>query len=410
MIPLRVLTRPDHLQTVFKDSDRHSKAANNNSGHLMSQLLGKCVGLISGDEWKTVWTSVEVPFLRKNATDYVPLVVRHIRKHFDELRTAQPESRLSQGLLDPAEDLKLLPFWVVGEVIYGELSEAQVAELRSLAPVREELFKHVIKGGVSRFAWARFLPTEANRLLTAFRQRWAAFNDGVYERAVAMGTNPPIVGMYELVRQGSMTREHLLHTLDESLYANLDVTTGGISWTIVFLAAYPEYQAKLRDELRDKYGGDAHRYALGSSSLLACCVAESARLKPLAAFSVPQSAPTERVVDGYVIPAGTDFIVDSIGLNVRHPFWGKDAERYRPERFLEKGALEMRYLYWRFGFGPRQCMGKYVADIIIRGLVIHLLENYDLALLGGEKQDQWGRNPEVWIDHPKMLIECVKKA
>ncbi|TID00229.1 Cytochrome P450 monooxygenase roqR [Colletotrichum higginsianum] len=148
--------------------------------------------------------------------------------------------------------------------------------------------------------------------------------------------------------------------LDEAIYANLDVTTGGISWNLVFLAAHPEYQDLLAAELAARNGSpdERRRYILGNSTLLAACIAESSRLRPLAAFSVPQSAPTERRVDGYRIPAGTDFIVDSYGLNLRSGFWGPDAATYRPQRFLEKGALEMRYHFWRFGFGPRQCMAN----------------------------------------------------
>jgi hypothetical protein len=40
---------------------------------------------------------------------------------------------IGQGLIDPAEDLKLLPFWVVAEIIYGELSTEMEEQLRELA-------------------------------------------------------------------------------------------------------------------------------------------------------------------------------------------------------------------------------------------------------------------------------------
>ncbi|KAI0114676.1 putative cytochrome P450 monooxygenase [Hypoxylon sp. NC0597] len=404
MRPEIVLTRPEHLRNVFKDSDKHFKAVNNNSGYFMSQLLGKCVGLISGEEWKSVRTCVEHPFLRKSAAEYVPLVKKHIKMHFDELWQYRS---LSEELLDPAEDLKLLPFWIVAEVFYGQLTPAMMAELREMAPEREALFKEVIKGGISRFSFSRYLPTKANQSLANFLTRWRVFNNKAYELALASGiTTAPIVQMYELVRKGTMTSDQLLQTLDESLFANLDVTTGGISWNLIFLAAYQHYQGLLVQEHVERADKE-EQYILDNSSLLAACISESSRLRPLAAFSVPQSAPTERVVDGYVIPAGTDFIVDSYGLNIRNDFWGSDTAAYRPERFLEKGALELRYHFWRFGFGPRQCMGRYVADIIIRTLIIHLVENYELSII--DPSEKWGRNPETWINHPQMRIRCVRK-
>lgn len=57
-----VLTQPQQLQQVFKDSDRHSKAPANNSGFYMSQLLGDCLGLISGKSWRSLRAVVETPF------------------------------------------------------------------------------------------------------------------------------------------------------------------------------------------------------------------------------------------------------------------------------------------------------------------------------------------------------------
>lgn len=368
----------------------------------MSKVLGKCVGLISKEEWKTVRISVERPFLRKSAVEYVPLVKKHVVKHFDELRRV---GSLSEGLLNPTENLKLLPFWVVAEIFYGELSPEMVSELKGLAPLREDLFKEVIRGGLSRFSISQYFPTKPNKSLASFQARWKLFNDRAYHRAVSSNLAVPIVHLFELVKRGTMTAEHMLHTLDESLYANLDVTTGGISWNLVFLAAHKRYQESL---LQDSMASSDHeQYILSSSTLLAACVSESSRLKPLAAFSVPQSAPTERAIDGYIIPPGTDFIVDAYGLNVRNEFWGEDAALYRPERFLERSALEMRYHFWRFGFGPRQCMGKYVADMIIRTLIDYLVNNYDLNLV--HSSGIWSRDPESWINHPKMQIRCVKK-
>ncbi|EKG22638.1 Cytochrome P450 [Macrophomina phaseolina MS6] len=303
--------------------------------------------------------------------------------------------------------MKMLPFFVVADIIYGKLSPEMTRELRELAPVREELFLHVIKGGISRFWWSQYLPTRANALLAEFRAKWRTFNDNAFERAKTLGPDVPILAMYEAERSGQISMEQLLQTLDESLYANLDVTTGALSWNLVFFAAYPDVQAKVRAEAASHAGGmDA--YLLSSSSYLAACISESSRLRPLAAFSVPQSAPTDRVVDGYLIPAGTNFVVDSYALNVRHGFWGPDAKEYRPERWLELSASDLRYHFWRFGFGPRQCMGKYLADIMLRTLMVELLRDYRLDLL--DKDQDWSVDPNSWITHPHFLLSCTPLA
>ncbi|POS71308.1 cytochrome P450 monooxygenase [Diaporthe helianthi] len=375
----------------------------------MSQILGKCVGLISGGEWRAVRGAAEGPFTLRPAVDRVDLIQNWVERHMADL---WKHGRLSEGLLDPAQDLKMLPFWIVAEVIYTELSQTQMTELRELAALREDIFKIVIHGGLTRFSLSRYFPTKANKQLARFQALWRGFNARAYQDSISKTPRAPIVSMYKQCEDGIMTHEQMLHTLDESLFANLDVTTGGISWVLTFLAANKDYQDRLRAELAlflaEGHGG-RQKYILANSTLLAACIVESSRLRPLAAFSVPQSAPTPRVVGGYLIPAGTDFIVDAYGLNVRNKgFWGPDASEFRPERFLEgsKRPTNLRYFFWRFGFGPRQCMGRYIAEFMIRALVIHLVENYDLALQEKDTGRQWDRAPDVWINHPKMDIIC----
>ncbi|KAI1421986.1 putative cytochrome P450 monooxygenase [Xylaria sp. FL1777] len=407
MRPEIVISSPEDIRNVFSDSDKHSKAINNNSGHLMSQLLGKCVGLINGSEWKTVRSGIEESFQYHRIPSYIPMVLKHVARHFDKLNQ---EEQLEQGYLDPAEGLKMVPFWITAQILYGELNEDMTTELNNLILLRESLFKQVIDGNLARFSMSRFLPTETNKYLRSFQSRWESFNDKAYAQAMALGElTLPIVRLYELVHLKKITLKNMLHTLDESLFANLDVTTGGISWNIIFLAAFRQYQGLLSKELKSYKCGEDNRqqYILSNRTLLAACVSESSRLRPAAAFSVPQSAPTPRIVGGgYVIPAGTDFIVDTHSLNSSNEYWGTDSHTYRPERFLETSPTASRYNLWRFGFGPRQCIGKYVADVVIRSLIIHLVENYELSL----RDTEWTADPKVWISQPRMRVKCTKKV
>jgi len=68
-------------------------------------------------------------------------------------------------------------------------------------------------------------------------------------------------------------------------------------------------------------------------------------------------------------------------------------------------AVHTRYQFWRYGFGPRQCLGKHVADVMIRLLLVHLVENYELGII--DEDQQWKRDPEVWINHPQMQLKCT---
>lgn len=383
----------------------HTKAFNNDDGWLMGQLLGKCVGLVSGVEWRRVRASTSDWFTHGSAAEKTLRITELTRAHFACLRS---KGRLDRGLINPAKDLKLLPFSVLTDYLYGDLTPGLQVQLRALIPLRESLFKRVIQGGLPRFAWSRYLPTRTNRALSEFMLKWTEFNDSVHKLCMSTERNVPIVRMYESLQAGHITKVHVLHTLDEMLFGNLDVTIGGISWNLLFLAANRDIQSQLRDEVgRARTISDAGKnwvkYLTSSDTLLSASILESARLKPLAAFSIPQAAPTDRLVGGFLVPAGTNFVVDTHALNIRDPSWGKDGAEYRPSRFMGWKASEMRYRFWRFGFGPRQCLGKYVADLIIRILIAHIVENYQLSLAS---TTTWGKNQGIWIMQPDTDIRC----
>ncbi|KEY74780.1 hypothetical protein S7711_06677 [Stachybotrys chartarum IBT 7711] len=175
------------------------------------------------------------------------------------------------------------------------------------------------------------LPSRANAELRAFQTRWKVFNDLAYAHAAARDASVPIVQMYEATQSGQMTWDQLLQTLDESLYANLG-----------------DVQERIRAEGQLAHDKDrVDSYVRRDSTYLAACVLESSRLKPLAAFSVPQAAPTAREVDGYVIPAGTNFIIDSYALNIYSDTSAPDNTTYRPDRFLGRRGSELRDSFWR---------------------------------------------------------------
>ncbi|KAF2276644.1 putative cytochrome P450 monooxygenase [Westerdykella ornata] len=407
MTPEVVVSHPEDIQTVFKDSDKHRKAINNNAGWLMGELLGKCVGLISGEDWQRLRSVTNPPFTHKSSTHYIPAIIRMVDEEF---RSLQETTNLKRGLINPVADLRYIPFWIIAEIIYGKLNTEQRRELMDIVPLREELFKRMIQGGTTRLAWSRYLPLRINRDLREFKNRWTAFNTKLCISQKSNGSSAPIVEMYDAMERGEVNQEELLQTLDEMLFANLDVTMGGLSWNLMFLASNAEAQDDIRKEiplLNDMHhdGTSWEEYIKDPSTLLAASVLESARLKPLAAFSVPQSAPTARTVGGFVIPPGTNFMVDTHSLNIHNPFWGDDRELYRPSRFLDRKPSEIRYHYWRFGFGPRQCMGKYVVDFLIRAILAHLLANYQLSL---HEDSRWTKNPETWISHPDTKIRCER--
>lgn len=374
----------------------------------MGQLLGSCLGLVSGDEWQRIKLVISRAFKKGEVAGSIGKMESITKEHFMSL---QQNGRLGDSTLNPVADLRMLPFWIVADHLYGPLTPVLKGQLEQLIPGREALFAQVIRGGITRFAWSRLLPTKTNRNLSTFKHQWHSFNDAVLRACVSEGRNPPIVQLYQAVRDGYISSENMYQTLDEMLFANLDVTMGAISWNVVFLAIDEVVQDRVRTEIRKKRSSghetEFSEYLLSSSTLLASSILESARLKPLAAFTVPQAAPTSRILSGFSVPPRTNFVIDTYAINIRNKYWGEDAQSYKLGRFLERKTSDTRYNYWRFGFGPRQCVGKHLAELMIRVLLVHLLENYELSLPEHSNMD---KDPESWITHPNLELICKARS
>ena len=78
----------------------------------------------------------------------------------------------------------------------------------------------------------------------------------------------------------------MTQTLDEMLFANLDVTTHVLTWIITLLADNVEAQAELRDEIRRNVD-DVDEYLNRKDSFLHYCFWESLRVRPVSGSYTP---------------------------------------------------------------------------------------------------------------------------
>lgn len=434
-----VLSKPEQAQRFYRDSHLHIKAKDNNSGWLFGELLGQCVGLVSLDRWRTLREQVDPPFSRPAAIGHTAMLARQARDFVAERFLSSSSSSSSSPLLPadgrirlrPAADLKLCPFFMVADIFFGPLDAAQRAALAELAPLREDLFKDAFRGGVSRFAFGKYLPGSGSRVrarLREFQDGWHAFVREAYGKAVAAqgqqkgelqeeekkkGELPPVVQLWEAVERGDIPMVEFMQTLDESLYANLDVTTHAVAWNVILLAQHPVVQDEVLAEIRavTSEGEESAyiRYLNSDDTLLAACVVEAARLRPILPFSNPESATDDKVIDGYIIPRGTAVIVDTHAINVTNPFW-KDGEKYTPRRHMGLSKQQIRYNMWRYGFGPRQCLGKNVADRLIRAIIAELLQHFQLRLSVPSKtgDQEFLLEDESWVGLPTTEVIMTK--
>ncbi|PTB62209.1 cytochrome P450 [Trichoderma citrinoviride] len=399
-----VITKPEHVQAFYKDSHTHVKASDNNSGWLFGELLGSCVGVVSQKRWVRVRTPFEHHFTRPAASQRCSLFI-------DEARTfLQSLNKKEESIVHVTDDLKYCPFFMVASIFFGPLTTGQRNEMYRIGPLREDLFRHAFSGGVNRYAFAKYLPGSALPKLREFQALWEGFVKNAYNGA-GSSSGSAIASLWEAVEHGDISKEELLQTLDESLFANLDVTAHALSWSIIRVAHHISLQNEIRQEIQDNHRSEQEYedYLRRDNTLLAACILEASRLHPILPFSNPEAAPTDKIVGGHKIAHGTDVIVDAYAINVDNPYW-ENSTKFNPCRHLGQKDQARRYNMWRFGFGPRQCLGKNVADIILRVIIAEILRCYQMDVVGTRGMDEIELQADSWIGLPDCKVKLTPLA
>jgi cytochrome P450 len=98
---------------------------------------------------------------------------------------------------------------------------------------------------------------------------------------------------------------------------------------------------------------------------LKAVVSESLRMSPPIPFQLLRySLEGGMTIEGHYIPAGSEIGISAMAQNRDTAVFGKDADDFRPERYLESSErnsiMESSLMTWG-GNGPRNCIGRNIA-------------------------------------------------
>ncbi|KAL2858433.1 cytochrome P450 [Aspergillus pseudoustus] len=187
----------------------------------------------------------------------------------------------------------------------------------------------------------------------------------------------------------------------EQIIAGSDTTAGAIRATLLHLMTNARVYRRLQSEV-----DDAVRRGLAPRSneeeglisaaqarqlpYLQAVIREAMRIWPpvtnIFSRDVPAGGDTV-TVDGesVFLPGGVCIGYSAYAMHRSEKIYGKDADAFRPERWLEAEGDELAVMTrtndLNFGYGKFQCLGKPVAQIELGKTIFELLRNFDLALL-----------------------------
>ncbi|POI22482.1 hypothetical protein CIB84_013770, partial [Bambusicola thoracicus] len=153
-------------------------------------------------------------------------------------------------------------------------------------------------------------------------------------------------------------------------------TSMTLQWAMLELARSPGIQERLRAEVlaaKQEAQGDRVKM-LKSIRLLKAAIKETLRLHPVA-VTLQRYTTQEVILQDYRIPPKTLVQVGLYAMG-RDPEVFPKPEQFNPERWLVMGSKHFKGL--SFGFGPRQCLGRRIAELEMQLFLMHILENFKI--------------------------------
>uniref|UniRef100_A0A8D0L640 Cholesterol side-chain cleavage enzyme, mitochondrial n=1 Tax=Sphenodon punctatus TaxID=8508 RepID=A0A8D0L640_SPHPU len=184
-----------------------------------------------------------------------------------------------------------------------------------------------------------------------------------------------------LLLQDKLPIDDIKANVTEMMAGGVDTTSMTLQWAMYELARSPSIQEQLRAEIfaaKAKAQGDMLKL-LKSIPLLKASVKETLRLHPVA-VTLQRYTTQEIILQDYFIPAKTLVQVGIYAMG-RDPKFFTKPELFNPERWLKTDSKYFRGL--GFGFGPRQCLGRRIAELEMQLFLIHMLENFKIETKRG---------------------------
>ncbi|XP_047968177.1 ferruginol synthase-like [Salvia hispanica] len=176
---------------------------------------------------------------------------------------------------------------------------------------------------------------------------------------------------------------HFTHLMLDLFVAGSETSTAGIEWIMEELMSHPDKMAKVKAELKSVMGENkiVDESQMPNLPYLHAVVKESMRLHPPGPLLLPRKAGSDQVVNGYLIPKGSQVLINVWAVGRDESVW-KNADRFEPERFLgQKTDFKGQdYELLPFGSGRRVCPGLPLANRMLHTVTATLVHNFDWKL------------------------------
>ncbi|KAM0886074.1 hypothetical protein ACQ4PT_029907 [Festuca glaucescens] len=187
---------------------------------------------------------------------------------------------------------------------------------------------------------------------------------------------------------GSISDDRYLRDIVVSfMLAGRDTVASALTAFFLLLSDHPEAAAAIRDEVSRVAGDDDDRpdfSKLKDMHYVHAALYESMRLFPPVQFDSKFAAGDDTLPDGTAVTKGTRVTYHAYAMGRMESVWGPDCAEFRPERWLRGGRFVpvSPYRYPVFQAGVRVCVGKDLALMEMKAVIVAVVRSFDVETVG----------------------------
>ncbi|KAH8348310.1 hypothetical protein KR084_006385 [Drosophila pseudotakahashii] len=356
-------------------------------------------GLVSdqGQAWADVRNKVN-PVLMKvqNVRQNLPQLDQISKEFLDKLETLRsPEDHSLSA--DFHNELKMWAFESISFVALntrmGLLSDHPDPNAALLAKHMGDFFNYSFKYDVQPSIWPYYKTPGFKKFLKTYDDITEITSNYIETAMKRFGGNENRKTKCVLEQLLQLNKQVAVAMVMDMLMAGIDTTSSACLTILYHLARNPSKQEKLRRELQRILPNKKDSLTDENTKnmpYLRACIKESLRITSITPGNF-RITTKDLVLSGYQVPRGTGVLMGVLELSNSDKYFARSAD-FIPERWLKsdldadvQACPEARsrnpFVYLPFGFGPRTCIGKRIAELEIETLLVRLLRNYKVSWL-----------------------------
>jgi cytochrome P450 len=348
---LVLLNHPDFVEDILVTRARLFKKGR--ALERAKRLLGEGLLTSEGDLHRRQRRLAQPAFHKARIAGYADTMVRHAARTAERWHDGQS--------MDITGEMNRLTLTIVGETLLGTNVEEEAGGVRKALTAVLSAFP------LTMSPFASFLERLPLPVVRRYDRAQATLDRLIYriiaDRRARPDDRGDLLSMLLLASDAEESGARMTdrQVRDEAMtifLAGHETTANALAWTWHLLAAHPDVERRLHEEV-DRVLGTRIATADDVQRLpyTRMVIAESMRRYP-PAWGIGRRAVEDFAIGGYLVPKGTVVLVSQYLLH-HDPRFFADPERFDPDRWLPDGqSARPKFAYFPFGAGTRVCIGE----------------------------------------------------